>query len=128
MHEAYLAKCILEETRMALPSASLESVIEVVVRVGLLDAVEPESLAFMFEAQKSEYGLGLAHLRLTFEEVTCLCRHCEKAVLLKEPVFVCSHCGGTSLKQLTGRGITLMEITLQEESESSEDSSCPERA
>ena len=77
MHELYIAESILTSTRESLPAeVPAESVRQIWVQVGRLDAVVPETLIFMFDAIKSSHGMPGAELSLESIEVLCRCGEC----------------------------------------------------
>jgi hydrogenase nickel incorporation protein HypA/HybF len=117
MHELYLAECIAKQTLASLPAnLSGESVSDIRVRIGDLDAVMVDTLNFMFDAIKHEHNLSAARLRIDSEQVRCMCTSCHSEFTIVEPVFVCPQCASQSVKVTRGRGITLTEITISEES------------
>ena len=115
MHELYIADAILKSACAALP-ASIDSaaVRRLNVDVGVLDAVVPESLIFMFDAIKGEYGLPNVQLVVTPVEVVCLCRECNNEFSIDVPLFRCPQCGGTMVDVMQGRGVILREITTED--------------
>lgn len=116
MHEAYLARCILEKTLGSLPPANAPgSVIRVTVRIGRLDAVVPHSLLTMFDAQKAEFDLPAAQLCILEEDVRITCRACGEISTLDTPDFICLHCGSRSTSIVSGKGIILTELTLSDD-------------
>jgi len=117
MHEGYLAQCILNHARAALPVNCLPSKVDsLLVRVGKLDAVSLDALQFMFDAQKNEAGFVGARLEIEHEDVICACRSCGTVSTLDQPIFICPQCASPELTVESGRGITLLEMTLTEES------------
>lgn len=115
MHELYIAECIAKQSLAAVPQhLKNNDVSEIVVRIGELDAVVTETLTFMFDAIKSEYGLNIACLRVQSESVRCKCKSCDADFSLSEPVFICPHCRSMHVMVTQGRGITLMEMSIKE--------------
>lgn len=116
MHELYIAECILQSTRRALPAGTdVEAVEQIRVRAGKLDAVVPESLLFLFDAIKASHGMSGARLEIVEEEVRCSCRRCSAGFMLSEPVFICPECGSGDVAVLSGRGIVLENLTIRDE-------------
>ncbi len=116
MHELYIAECILQSARRALPKGTEPDAVEQVrVRVGKLDAVVPESLLFLFDAIKASHKMPQAQLEITEEEVRASCRRCSAESTLPEPVFICPECGSGDVAILAGRGIFLDRLTIRDE-------------
>jgi hydrogenase nickel incorporation protein HypA/HybF len=116
VHELYLAECILRSARQALPpGVEPEAVERILVRVGKLDAVMPESLVFLFDATKSSQGFTDAKLELVEEEVRALCTGCGSEFELAEPVFICPSCGSGNVRIVKGRGLFLEKIMIRDE-------------
>lgn len=118
MHELYIAQCILKSVADSLPSAvPAESVNEVCVQLGQLDAVVPDTLEFLFDAIKVNYGMTGARLVLDEIAVLCRCRDCAHEFGIEIPIFLCPTCGSGNVEVLRGRGITLTAIHVNDESD-----------
>jgi hydrogenase nickel incorporation protein HypA/HybF len=116
MHELYLAECILKSAREALPSGcEPQSVERICVRVGKLDAVVPDSLAFLFNAIRSEHEMPDATLEITEENVECECRSCGRKFEVLYPAFVCPQCSSGDVRICKGRGLILERLIIQDE-------------
>ncbi|MDD5089043.1 MAG: hydrogenase maturation nickel metallochaperone HypA [bacterium] len=123
MHELYIAQCILKSVAESLPeNVPAESVNEVRVQVGQLDAVVPDTLVFLFDAIKSERGMKNARLVLDEISVLCRCRDCGCEFSIEIPLFLCPDCGHGRIEILRGRGITLTAIHVNDESDENENS------
>jgi hydrogenase nickel insertion protein HypA len=115
MHELYITECILKATRDALPPRLDPAKVQTVcVRVGQLDAVSTESLAFLFDAVKGTHGMACARLEISEESVLCRC-DCGNEFSVSVPTFECPACHGASVRVVKGRGITLERIICQDE-------------
>ena len=115
MHELYIAESILASAREALPAEVLpESVRQVWLQVGKLDAVIPETLTFLFDAIKGSHGMPRAELFLEHIEVYCCCSECNHEFEIDLPMFLCPVCGGGEVEVLRGRGIKLTRINAEE--------------
>ena len=115
MHELYIAESILNSVNRALPIDILpESVRQVWIQVGKLDAVIPENLAFIFDAVKDSHRMSEAELIQESIEVHCRCDKCNHEFGLDLPLFICPACGGGRVDVIRGRGIKLTRICTQE--------------
>lgn len=119
MHELYIADCILNVAARALPSGvAAGDVSEICVRVGKLDAIVPESLEFLFDAIKMDKGFGSAVLRITETQVECHCRSCPAHFTVGDDLtFACPECGSVRVNVVSGRGIQLTELTINDPAE-----------
>lgn len=114
MHELYIAECILKSAGEALPvELSPESVRQIRIHVGQLDAVIPDSLTFIFNAIKAGYRMPSAELHVEVIQVCCSCTDCGSEFGVDLPLFVCPNCGGGKVRVRRGRGITLTRITAE---------------
>jgi hydrogenase nickel incorporation protein HypA/HybF len=115
MHELYIAESILKSTASSLPQGIRpDAVRRILVRVGRLDAVVPESLEFVFDAIKKSYGMPAAELWLEPEDVLCRCLDCGREFEVDAPCFICPFCGRARVEVLRGRGITLTRIVAED--------------
>jgi hydrogenase nickel incorporation protein HypA/HybF len=114
MHELYIAECIVKSVAASLPKdVASDSVREVRVQVGQLDAVIPDTLVFVFNAIKGNGGLPHANLRVEEIDVACRCRACHHEFSIELPVFICPQCGSGDVEVLRGRGIVLTGISVE---------------
>jgi len=114
MHELYIAECIVKSVAASLPmDVPSDSVREIRVQVGQLDAVIPETLLFVFDAIKRNSGLPNANLSVEQIDVVCRCRACNQEFGIELPVFICPQCRSGDVEVLRGRGILLTGITVQ---------------
>ncbi|MCC6476678.1 hydrogenase maturation nickel metallochaperone HypA [bacterium] len=116
MHELYVAQCILDSAEKALPDdVAGSSVREIVVLVGRLDAIVNDSLTFLFDVIKAERGFPSAALRIDVEPVSCRCLRCTEQFAVPDvDCFFCPECNSRDVKVLTGRGIRIMEMTVED--------------
>ncbi len=116
MHELYLAQCIVRSVKKVLPEhVAAEHVTEVRVKVGKLDAVVPENLAYLFSALRVEEGLPNAFLTLEEEDVKCRCKVCGEVFDVITPIFSCTSCGMTHVEVIEGRGLTILDFMISDE-------------
>ncbi|MDH3455650.1 MAG: hydrogenase maturation nickel metallochaperone HypA [Gemmatimonadota bacterium] len=102
---------IVEETLRAEPGTRVE---RVVVRIGRLVAVGPDSLAFCYEAITE--GTALAGSDLVVEEVPVRvrCRACGETTELETFTFRCARCGGVELSALSGNELVVSHIEVEQ--------------
>jgi len=115
MHELYIAESILKSVKKSL-SADLkpEEVIQIYIEVGKLDAVVPDTLHFLHNAIRGNFGMAKAELCITEIPVEGECNDCSLKFTIEEPLFLCPHCGSGEVTVLKGRGISLMKIVVED--------------
>jgi hydrogenase nickel incorporation protein HypA/HybF len=117
MHELYITECLLKTARESLPpEVPPEAVQSIIVQVGALDAVVPETLLFLFDSLKGSSGMPNAELQIETIEVLCHCKECGHEFGVELPVFICEHCGSGCVDVVRGRGITLTRIVAEDRS------------
>jgi hydrogenase nickel incorporation protein HypA/HybF len=114
VHEMSIARSIVEivdETLRAEPGARVE---RVVVRVGRLVSVVPDSLAFCYQAITE--GTALAGSDLVVEEVPVRvrCAACGETTELEAFAFRCARCGGVELTTLSGNELVVSHIEVEQ--------------
>jgi len=116
VHELYIAQCILDAAKRSLPDGMSSADVEQIrVEIGQLDAVVPDTLAFLFDAIKKEYGMPGAELSVTDVPVLCRCRQCEAQFTVELPIFLCPACASSNTEIVRGRGILLTGITVRDD-------------
>ena len=95
MHEFGIAQKILEISAKELETRKLSKPVEkIVLRVGRLKAILPDSLNFHFDILKQDLPLfKAAVLDIRQIPVTVLCTGCGNKQVIEEPIFLCSQCG-----------------------------------
>lgn len=125
MHELYISEAIIGSVIKSLPpSIPLQSVREIQIQVGSLEAVVPETLLFLFDAVKVSHGMPQAELHIENVAVRCRCQDCAREFGLDLPVFICPDCRGGRVEVVAGRGITLMKITADNPAGAGDGNSC----
>ena len=112
MHEMGIAQQIVDIVVGAIPAEAGGAPVEsVLIRVGKLTAVVPESLRFCWEVITKD--TRLAGARLDIEEVPVVgrCMACKAQVVIQEPPFACGECGG-DLEFLSRRELMVRSLEL----------------
>jgi hydrogenase nickel incorporation protein HypA/HybF len=105
-----IAQNILEIVEHALQDEDAPRVDKVVVRIGAMVSIVPDSLTFCYEAITE--GTHLAGSTLVIEEVPARvrCKPCNKTTQIDSFVFRCEHCGGTDLTTESGHELAVSHI------------------
>jgi hydrogenase nickel incorporation protein HypA/HybF len=107
MHEMSIAQSILDIVLQESQTHQVKQVLSVSLKLGELSAVEPESLRFCFELLIQ--GTLAEGARLDIEQVpiTCRCRDCGSDFTVRELIFNCPKCKGSTVEMLTGRELSI---------------------
>ncbi|MEA3296751.1 MAG: hydrogenase maturation nickel metallochaperone HypA [candidate division Zixibacteria bacterium] len=102
MHELRIAQEIISITEKEMRNQHLNAVNTIVVRLGALSGVDPEALAFGFEA--GTIDTLLAGAKLTIEQVAVegRCRSCEKCFEINDYYFLCPYCDSVNVEITRG--------------------------
>lgn len=110
MHEMSIAQSIVEIVEEAITNEPGARVDKVVVRIGRMVAVVPDSLLFCYDAITE--GTALAGSALEIDEIPAevRCRVCGKTTRVEDFVFRCRHCGGSELTTISGNEMSVSHI------------------
>lgn len=114
MHEMGIAASVLDIVRDHVPDARGGQVRRVYVRVGELSGVQPDSLAFCFEAIVQ--GTPFRRARMVVERVPAVraCRTCGTRFAHGAPLTACPGCGGVDAPLVSGDELMVSEVELDE--------------
>jgi hydrogenase nickel incorporation protein HypA/HybF len=94
MHEAGIARQVIDACAVELRSRGASRATSVGLRIGALASVDPEALRFCFDALKRDTPLGSATLQIEWRSrFGCACEHA--AIVLEAQPGVCPSCGAT---------------------------------
>lgn len=114
MHEMSIAQNIIEivtDTVKEHPNARVE---KVVVDVGVLTAVVPESLEFCYTAIIAGTPLENSRIEIHTIPVRVKCHQCQEESSLDSFIFECPNCGSSKLTELSGRELNIRHIEVEE--------------
>ena len=111
MHEASLALSLLDLIAETARRERAERVLSATVEIGALSPVEPEALAFAFEAAKRDQPRATAtRLIIQHTEGFAQCMACGEDVRLKNRGEACPQCGSFRLLVTAGDEMRLKEV------------------
>lgn len=114
MHEMGIAQQIAEIVEASIPAEVGDTPVEaVLIRVGKLTAVVPDSLRFCWEVITRDGRLAGARLDIEEVPVVGRCTACGAQVVIEEPPFTCAECEG-DLDFLSGRELMVKSLELTE--------------
>ena len=117
MHELSIAQSILEIVEQHVPGDRQRCIRSVMVDVGELSGVVPESLSFSFEVIVAGTPLESARLEIRRIPVIMRCPDCAAEIERETPVFECSGCGGKNLRMIAGNELQVREVELEDKPE-----------
>jgi hydrogenase nickel incorporation protein HypA/HybF len=114
MHELSVAQSIVEIIQQHIPESEWERVAAVRLKIGAVAGVVPESLEFSFQAITAESLLSHARLEIEFIPFCIHCNVCNTTLENEVGFALCSTCGSTDTKILSGSELYITEIEVAE--------------
>lgn len=120
MHEASIAQSILEIAINESLKAGARRIDRIRVEIGIMNAINSESLLFAFNASKLDTIAEEAELEIIEKPVGGHCRDCEQR-FISEQLFLlnCPICGGRDFIIDEGRELNIIELEVSGEAEGS---------
>ncbi len=112
MHEASLAKNLLDQVRNIQREHPLSRVVDVEIELGPLSGVEPMLLSMAFERLVAEEGTGEIELIMREVALQAICEDCQRQCTISDFNFACLHCQSTKLEISQGDCVRLMSVNL----------------
>ncbi len=113
MHELSIANAILEAAQKEAAKHAGVRVTKVGVRIGALAGVDPDALAFGFDALKKETELATAGLEIEFVPRRHRCRQCESTFEVIDDGFGCPRCGAAESVFVCGDELDLAYLEVE---------------
>ena len=117
MHEMSIAQGILDIVYQHVAPGDRARVGDVIVRVGRLSGVIPESLEFCFGALVAETDVGRARLAIERVPIVCHCPDCDRRFDAEALIFLCPACGSGRPRLVSGADLQVVSIELDDEHE-----------
>ena len=118
MHELGIAQNILQIVQQSVPAAQAANVRTIRLRIGKLSGVVAESLDFCFNVMLGETEMKRAGLEIEHIPISALCKDCGNRFNIDELDFTCGACKSTHLEMLSGKELEIVDIELEDETES----------
>ena len=113
MHEMSIAQSLLDVIRDEMRKHNATELKSVLVHIGQLSAIVPESLSFCFEVMTSGTDLEGAKLNMEIIPLTGSCRTCGRTFEIKDYAFECPSCEGTDIETLSGQELSIVEMEVE---------------
>lgn len=113
MHELGLMQNIVDTVQDYARKNNVTKVVKVMLEVGQVSGVVPESLEFCFEVCTKQTVLEGAALEIERIAAVGKCKTCGEGFDLLTHSFSCPKCGGTDWEMISGRELIIkgMEVT-----------------
>jgi hydrogenase nickel incorporation protein HypA/HybF len=113
MHEMSLAEGVLQVIEDAVHKDRFEKVTTVWLEVGQLSGVEPQAMAFCFDAVTRGSVAEGARLEIISLPGQGWCMACSKTVAMNEVFGECPDCGGFQMQVTGGTEMRIKELEVQ---------------
>ena len=114
MHELSVAQSIVEIIQQHVPQSDWEHVRAVRLKIGSAAGIVPESLEFSFQAITAESVFNHAMLEIESIPFRIHCNTCNTTAENEFGFALCSTCGSTDTKILSGSEMYITEIEIAE--------------
>lgn len=113
MHEVGIMESALEVVLAQAREHGATRVHKIIIRLGELSGVDPESLRFAFEAVTSETPAAGARLEIETVSALARCPECQRDFGVSSGyIFTCPHCGQLSGDIRQGRELELARLEM----------------
>ena len=113
MHEMSLAEGVLQLIEDAARKDQFSKVTTVWLEIGQLSGVEPEAMAFCFDAVTRNSVAAGARLEIIALPGVGWCMACAKSVPMNEVFGECPQCGGYQLQVTGGTEMRVKELEVE---------------
>jgi len=110
MHELGIMQNIVDTVQDYARKNNVSKVVKVMLEVGQVSGVVPESLEFCFEVCTKQTMLEGALLEIERIVAVGKCKTCEEGFDLLTHSFSCPKCGGTDWEMISGRELIIKEL------------------
>ena len=107
MHELGLMQNIIDTVQDYARKNNVTKVVKVMLEVGQVSGVVPESLEFCFEVCTKQTTLEGAQLEIERIAAKGKCKTCGESFDLLAFTFSCPKCGGTDWEMISGRELII---------------------
>ena len=114
MHEMSIAQSLIDVLREEMISHSVKNLKSVRLNIGQMSAVVPDSLSFCFEVITKGTDLEGVKLIMNIVPLMGSCNDCEKDFEIKDYNFICPTCGSTKIDTIGGKGMSIVEMEVDE--------------
>lgn len=102
-----IAQSIMDIVNETLKDTEKKKLIEIVVDIGELVAVVPDSLQFCFEAIVNDTIFENAKLKLNILPLKINCNECNNESKIEKFYFLCPNCESTNIRVISGEELNI---------------------
>ncbi|MFQ5824806.1 MAG: hydrogenase maturation nickel metallochaperone HypA, partial [bacterium] len=113
MHELSIANSIVSTVLEEMKRRELPSVKSIVLRVGALSDIVPESLLFSFEVITIDTPLTNTKLKIEHIPVQGKCHKCGHDFAVENNLFVCPHCQSGQIEITRGQELDIAYLEVE---------------
>ena len=110
MHEMSIAQNIIEIVEEISKENQVKQVKKVIVKIGKLVAVVPDSLQFCYEVLTKESDLENSQLVIDIMPILGECNSCRKRFEVESHFFACPFCKSSEVKITQGQELSICEL------------------
>jgi hydrogenase nickel incorporation protein HypA/HybF len=114
MHEFAIANSVLDAARAEAALRPGTRLAKICVRIGDLAGLDPDALAFCFEALVKETDLESVVLEIERRQQRHRCSRCGNEFAVIDYAVACPACGDASTELVSGRELELAYLELEE--------------
>lgn len=116
MHELSIALNILNSLQQYVDENNIKNLTEIVLRIGKMQAVVPESLGFMYDTAKSEFPFAKnSILKMNFVDIKARCPQCKEEFILETINLICPNNEKHVLEIIQGNELIIESIEVEKE-------------
>jgi len=113
MHEMSIAQSIIEIVNDTLTDAEKNKLKEIVVEIGELVAVVPDSLQFCFETIVADSVYNKALMTINIIPLKIKCNNCNIESKIERYSFLCPECESTHINVLSGEELNIRYLEVE---------------
>jgi hydrogenase nickel incorporation protein HypA/HybF len=113
MHELSIAQNIIEIVAEHAAKVNAGRVTEVVLDVGAVAGVIPETLEFAWEVSVKDTIVEGAILKINFIEAKAICLECKKEFKLDDIFSICEYCNSIRYDIIQGKELKVKSIKIE---------------
>jgi len=113
MHEMSIAQSILEIVDETLAKQNNGKLQEVVVQIGELVAVVPDSLEFCYEALVKDTKYESSKIIINVLPIKANCKKCDNRFEIKNMLFICPQCESTNIQVTQGQELKISHLEVE---------------
>jgi hydrogenase nickel incorporation protein HypA/HybF len=114
MHEMSIAQNIIEIVEEISKENQVENVRKVIVKIGKLVAVVPDSLLFCYEALTTGTRLEDSELEINIIPILGECKTCGKKFEVESYFFTCPFCKSNEVRITQGQELNISELEVDD--------------